>query len=93
MNAIQYGELGVALEEIALNLRDSIVFQMSAENERIGGSEMRTLHAIFTLLLQKSKLREALERIRFNGGNVAIAQPSTKHMAMGTAIAGARDCN
>ena len=48
MNAVQLYESGVVLEEIPFNLSsDSIVFQMTEENEGIEGSEMRTFHAIF----------------------------------------------
>ena len=41
---------------------------------------MRTFHAIFTRLLQFSKLREILERIWFNGGNLITVKISTDHM-------------
>ena len=56
MQYLQICELGVVLEEIAFNFSDSIVVQISAENERIEGSEMRTFHAIFIHLLQSLKL-------------------------------------
>ena len=45
MNAVQLCESGVVLEGIPLNRSDSIVVEISDENERIeGSSEMRTFH-------------------------------------------------
>ena len=78
VNAVQIRESGVVLEGISFNLSDSIGVQISAENERIEGlSENEKFHAIFTHLLQSSKLREILKRIRVNGGKLVLDQTST----------------
>ena len=78
VNAVHHGELGEGLEGIPFNLSDSIMAQISEENERIHSLlGMRTFHAIFSHLLQCLKLREILERIRFNEGNLVIVQLPT----------------
>ena len=73
---VQCGESGVVLEPIALNVSDSIVVQLSEEpNENISLQSSLIIH-----LLQFSKMREILERIRFNGGDLVIVQTSTDMM-------------
>ena len=80
MSAVQPYESGEGLEEISFNRSDSIVAQRSADNERIEGlleNEKIAFNLITHHLLQVLKLREILERIRFNGGNLVIEKIST----------------
>ena len=101
MQYLQCGESGFVLEDIAFNLSDSIADQRSAKNERIEDLGMRTFlsnfHSSFVhQLLQVLKLREVLEIIRFNGGNLVIVQISTDiydMIGMLVSEEEKRDCN
>ena len=65
---VQPCESGVVIEQIPLNLSDLI-------------NENKNIHLMLDHLLQCLKLRESLESIRFNGGNLVIVQFSEgRHM-------------